>query len=110
MRRGSEAISDRQLPDPHETRLNIDAAEARGINRAVIGKVAELRRVREVEDLEADLPALSAGKRCRLCEHEVYILPELEACVRIRARGIAERSSAWIRVRARAEPSRIRLA
>src|SRR6266852_9183482 len=51
----SEPVAEAQLPDPHETRLDIDAAEGRRVDRVVRGQVAELRGVREVEDLETDL-------------------------------------------------------
>src|SRR5438093_12879746 len=105
MRRGSEAISERQLPDPHETCLNIDAAEARRVDGAVVRQVAELRRVREVEDLEADLSALPAAQRGRLRQDEVDVLAELEPRVRIRTRRGAVGSRARIRIRAREEPS-----
>src|SRR5262245_1029624 len=63
-----EPVPERQLPDPHEPGLRRNAPEARAVDGVRVDAV-ELRRVRQVEDLEANLARLGGGETHLLGEH-----------------------------------------
>src|SRR5262245_9493944 len=85
----SELVTERELPDPHESRLDVHATETRQIRLIDSRIIAELRRVRQVEDLEADLPALAARKVRRFRQHKIDVLAELPPRVASGPRRVA---------------------
>src|SRR5207302_10375691 len=100
--RSSESVPETQLPDPHESGLRADAAECRGVDRRRVNPV-ELRRVRQVENLESNLSRLVPRQPRRLRHDQVDVLPELIARAAISARRVAVLSDARIRERAGVE-------
>src|ERR1700736_440523 len=84
----SESIAEAQLPDAHESGLRRDSAKALRVDGVRVDAV-EFGGVREVEELEADLAGLVAGKSGGLRQHEIHVLAELVAGISDRPRGVA---------------------
>jgi len=104
----SEPITERQLPDAHEPGLLRDAAEARGVDRVRVD-APELRRVRQVEDLEPDLSGVRPRDRRVLRDHEIDVFAELVPRVAVGSRRGAVLAGARARERAAVEVQRVRV-
>src|SRR6185295_9487691 len=67
-----EAVPEAELPDLHEPGLRRDAAESLVVDLVAVDAV-ELRRVRQVEELETDLTRLVAGELRLLRDHKIDV-------------------------------------
>src|SRR5262249_10561495 len=103
-----EPVPKAQLPDPHESGLRGDAAEILIVDLVTVDAV-ELRRVRQVQQLEPDLARLVAGELRLLRKHQVDVPAELIARISIGTRRVAVHAGAGIRERGAREETRVRM-
>src|SRR3954464_1996104 len=99
-----ELVAEAQLQNPRETAARGDQPERAAADVGV--RAAELRGVRQVQNLEPYGPTLTSGEGESLREHRVGILPELIAIVAVRSRRVPESAEPGIRIAGRADPRR----
>src|SRR4029079_4319873 len=100
-----ETVTETQLPDAHEAALRGYAAEARQIDGVPGRRTVELRRVGQVQQLDANLGGMVPREPSVVGWDYVDVLAELVARVAVRPRRVAVAPGTRILERRGAEPA-----